>query len=158
MLGGRGSDPANPMSGTARAYLVQRGLTGDTSVLCKYNRRINIRKGKELVKLRDNIGSEGNGYKLVMNKLKLEARNNLTLTAGINYFLQNRTQERQYMTWQPAVAEGGIDMQDWCVPKWWGAIIGKSLFSQMDLCLYFCLAHRCPLWMLMLCLQGSFSD
>lgn len=108
------------MSGTARACLVQQRLTGDTSVLCKYI-RINIRKGKELVKLKDNIGSGGNGYKLVMNKLKLEARNNLlTITVrlwsslpvgvDINYFLQNRAQGREYMTWQPVVADAGIDV------------------------------------------------
>lgn len=100
----------NPMSGTARACFVQQRLTGDTSVLCKYIRRINIRKGKELVKLKDNIGSGGNGYKLVMNKLKLEARHNLlTITVrlwsslqvrevDINYFLQNRAQGTEYMT------------------------------------------------------------
>lgn len=98
------------MSGTARACLVQQRLTGDKSVLCKYIRRINIRKGKELVKLKDNIGSGGNGYKLVMNKLKVEARNNfLTITERLwsslpvgeidmNYFFQNRAQGREYMT------------------------------------------------------------
>jgi len=54
------------------------------SVLCKYISRINIRKGKELVKLKDNIGSGGNGYKLVVNKLKLEARNNfLTISVRL---------------------------------------------------------------------------
>lgn len=110
------------MSGAARACLVQQRLTGDTSVLCKYIMRINIRKGKELVKLKDNIGSGGNGYKLVMNKLKLEARNNfLTITVkpwssllvgevDINYFLQNRAQGREYRTWQPVVVEPGIDV------------------------------------------------
>lgn len=124
MLGSRRSDSANPMSGTARVYLVQQRLTGNTSVLCKYIRRINIRKGKELVKLKDNIGSEGNGYKLDMNKLKLEDRNNfLTITVrlwrsllvgevDINYFSQNRAHEKQYMTRQPMVAEGGINVQD----------------------------------------------
>lgn len=98
------------MSGTARSCLVQQRLTGDKSVLCKYIRRINIRKGKELVKLKDNIGSGGNGYKLVMNKLKVEARNNfLTITERLwsslpvgeidmNYFFQNRAQGREYMT------------------------------------------------------------
>lgn len=94
------------MSGTGRACLVHQRLTGDMSVLCKYISRINIRKGKELVKLKDNIGPGGNGYKLVMNKLKLEARNNFlaipvrlrsSLPArqeNINYFLQNKVQER----------------------------------------------------------------
>lgn len=122
VLGGSRSDSVNPTSGTARACLVQQRLTGDTSVLCKYIRRINIRKGKELVKLKDNIGSGGNGYKLVMNKLKLEARNNfLTVTVrlwssplvgevDINYFLQDRAQGREYMTWQPVVADAGIDV------------------------------------------------
>lgn len=97
------------MSGTARGCPVQQRLTGDASVLCKYIRRINIRKGKELVKLKDNIGSGGNGYKLVVNKLKLEANNFLTITVslwsrlpvgevGINYFLQNRAQGREYVT------------------------------------------------------------
>lgn len=72
MLGGRISDLVNPMSGTAKACLVQQRLTGDMSALCKYIRRINIRKGKEMVKLKDNIGSGGKGYKLIMNKLKVE--------------------------------------------------------------------------------------
>lgn len=122
MLGGRRSDLVNPMSGTAKACLVQQRLTGDVSVLCKYIRRINIRKGKELVKLKDNIGSGGNGYKLIMNKLKVEDRSNfLTITvrfwssllvreADINYFLQNRSQRREYMIWQPVVANSGIDV------------------------------------------------
>lgn len=110
------------MSGPAKACLVQQRLTGDMSVLCKCIRRINIRKGKEMVKLKDNIGSGGKGYKLIMNKLKVEDRNNfLTITVkcwssllvrevNINYFLRNRAQRREYMTWQPVAANSGIDV------------------------------------------------
>lgn len=95
------------MSGVARACLVQQRLTGDASVLCKYLKRINIRKGKDLVKLKDNVGSGGNAFKWIMNKLKLEARNDFLTTTvrlqsslpigevGINYFLQNRVRRRQ---------------------------------------------------------------
>lgn len=52
------------------------------SVLCKYIRRTNIRKEKELVKLKDNIGSGGKGYKLIMNKLKVEDRSNFLTIMG----------------------------------------------------------------------------
>lgn len=107
---------------SAKAFLTHQRLTGDMSVLCKHIRRINIRKGKEVVKLKDNIGSGGNDYKLIMNKLKVEDRSNFltimvkflsSLLVGevdINYFLQNRAQGREYMTWQPVVANSGIDV------------------------------------------------
>lgn len=57
-----------------------------------------------------------------MNKLKVEDRSNfLTITVrfwssllvgevDIKYFLQNRAQGREYMTWQPVVASSGIDV------------------------------------------------
>lgn len=38
----------------------------------KYIRRINTRKGKEQFKLKDNVDTRTNGYKLAMNKSRLE--------------------------------------------------------------------------------------
>lgn len=83
MLGGRKSDLVNPMS--AKACLVHQRLTGDMSVLYKHIRRINIRKGKELVKLKVNTGSGGSGYKLIINKFKVEDSSNF-LTIMVRFW------------------------------------------------------------------------
>lgn len=55
------------------------------SGLCKHIRRINIRKGKELVKLKDNTVSGGSGYKLIINKFEVEDRSNF-LTIMVRFW------------------------------------------------------------------------
>lgn len=48
----------------------------------KYIRRINTRKAKEQFKLKDNVDTRTNGYKLAMNKFRLEISRSFT-TKGV---------------------------------------------------------------------------
>lgn len=44
----------------------------------KYIRRINTRKAKEQFKLKDNVDTRTNGYKLAVNKFRLEITKSFT--------------------------------------------------------------------------------
>lgn len=47
----------------------------------KYIRRINTRKAKEQFKLKDNVDTRTNGYKLALNKFRLEISRSFTTKA-----------------------------------------------------------------------------
>ncbi|CAM4599933.1 unnamed protein product [Lepidochelys kempii] len=54
--------------------LTKRRLRGDMIALYKYIRGINTREGEELFKLRTNVDTRTNGYKLATRKFRLEIR------------------------------------------------------------------------------------
>lgn len=49
-------------------------MRGDMNALYKYIRGVNTREREEQFKLKDNIGTRGNGYKWPMNKFKLQIK------------------------------------------------------------------------------------
>lgn len=58
--------------------LAKRRLIADMIAVYKYIGRINTRKAKEQFKLKDNVDTRTNGYKLAMNKFRLEISRSFT--------------------------------------------------------------------------------
>lgn len=54
--------------------LAKQRLRGGVNAVYKYIRRVNTREGEEQFKLKDNIGTRGNGYKWPMNKFRLQIK------------------------------------------------------------------------------------
>lgn len=65
--------------------LFNLAMREDMISLCKYIGGLNTRESEGLCKLKDNVGTRPNRYKLAMNKFSLEIRRRFLTIRGVRF-------------------------------------------------------------------------